>query len=78
MEHLQDNHPLPSNQWGFQPGKSKTSALLVTIDDWHKLLEDGNEIAAIFIDLCKAFDTVPHAKLIEKLEAIGLENYIIS
>ena len=29
-------------------------------------------------DLCKAFDTVPHAKLIEKLEATGLESYIIS
>ena len=66
------------NQWGFLPGRSTTSAILSAMHDWFTLLEEGKEISAVFFDLTKAFDSVPHRQLIAKLEAIGLNAYLIN
>ena len=43
------------------------SALLITVDNWLKILDERNDIAAVFFDLRKAFDSVPHTTLLEKL-----------
>ena len=43
---------------------SMVSALFKVIDDWNYALDQGNEICAIFFDICKAFDTVPHLPLL--------------
>ncbi len=40
-------------------------------------LEEGNEVAAVFFDLSKAFDSVPHRQLITKLKTIGLDEHLI-
>ena len=66
------------NQWGFMPGRSTTHALLSAVQDWLDEMEKGHEIATIFFDLTKAFDSVPHRQLIAKLEAIGLNEHLIS
>ena len=59
-------------------GVSTTSAILSATHDCFTLLEEGKEISAVFFDLTKAFDSVPHRQLIAKLEAlIGLNAYII-
>ena len=73
---LTTNHPFV-NQWGFQKGKSTTLALLSTIHQWHLHLQDHAEVYATFLDFKKAFDSVPHLPLINKLSDIGLNNYII-
>ena len=62
-EHLSDSNYLAINQWGFQHGKSTLASLLAVVHDWLQALESGKEIIAIFYDLCKAFDSVPHAPL---------------
>ena len=49
------------------------SALLHTTHDWLQQLEMGTEIGAIFFDFKRAFDTVPHLPLLEKLEQLGLD-----
>ena len=46
--------------------------------NWFTLLEEGKEISAVFFELTKAFDSVPHRQLIAKLEAIGLNAYLIN
>ena len=66
------------NQWGFLPGRSTTSAILSATHDWFTLLEKGKEISPVFFDLNKAFDSVPHRQLVAKLEAIGLNAYLIN
>ena len=66
------------NQWGFLPGKLTTSAILSATHDRFTLLEKGKEVGAVFLDLTKAFDSVPHRQLIAKLEAIGLNAYLIN
>ena len=66
MDHLHCFHSLDNNQWGFQPGKSTIAVLIETTDSWFHILEQGTEVATVFFDLRKAFDTVPHICLIRK------------
>ena len=42
------------------------------IEDWKKALDDNKFIAAILMDISKAFDCLPHNLLMLKLEAYGL------
>ena len=76
LEHLQMNHPLSAYQWGFLESRSTVTALLYCTNEWFKALEDGKEVCAVFFDLKKAFDSVPHAPLLSKLNAIGLDKHI--
>ena len=76
--YLEISHPVATNQWGSMPGRSTTHALLSAVQDWLDELEKGHEIATVFFNLTKAFDSVPHRLLITKLEAIGLNEHFIS
>ena len=77
LRNLETSCPPPSNQWGFLPGISTTSALLSATYDWFTQIEAGNEVAAVFFYLTKAFDSVPHSLLLSKLEDSGLEPYTL-
>ena len=66
-EHLQEYYPLSLSQWGFQKGKSAINALLSTISDWHLFLDKRIDVLCVFFDFKKAFDTVLHGKLMQKL-----------
>ena len=52
---------------GFTHGKSTTGALLAATDSWHRQLDSGLDICAVFFDFRKAFDTVSHRPLLQKL-----------
>ena len=54
------------------------TALLATTYKWLGMLEDGGEIAAVFFDLRKAFDSIPHKILLEKMRQTGLSSPILS
>ena len=65
-DHMLNHSPLSDCQWGFQKGKSTTTALLSTIHDWYSLLDKRNDILCVFFDFKKAFDSVSYLKLMEK------------
>ena len=70
MEFLEDHfHPMLS---AFRPGFGCQTALLNIVEDWKRALDDNKYIAAISMDLSKAFDCLPHNLLLLKLEAYGL------
>lgn len=77
-EHLQTSYPLAESQWGFLPGKSTVTGLLSTTYNWLSTLENGGEIGAVFFDLRKAFDSIPHRVLLEKIGQTGLSSHIIT
>ena len=77
MARLQSAYPLLESQWGFYSGKSTIQALLTAANDWLEMMESGIEAAAVFFDFTKAFDSVPHKALIEKLQAVGLDVYLL-
>ena len=77
LKHLDSVAPLAAQQWGFRPGRSTTSALLDATHDWFQATDDGKEVCAIFFDLKKAFDSVPHRPLLKKLKSIGLDDHLL-
>ena len=56
----------------YRNGYSCQSLLVKVIDDWKKSLDKNHIVGAVFMDLSKAFDSLPHSLLISKLNAYGL------
>jgi len=49
-------------------GRSGPTNLLETLEEWTSALDEGYGIDAIYLDYQKAFDTVPHKRLVVKLQ----------
>ena len=61
LDHLDDHNILSDSQWGFREGRSTCNALLDITHTWHCHLNDGKEVAIVFFDYAKAFDSIPYA-----------------
>ena len=72
FDHLNEHAPVSDVQWGFQRKKSTVTALLSVTQDWLTLLDQRKDTHCVFFDLQKAFDAVPHRKLMCKLEKLHL------
>ena len=59
-------------QFGFQKNKSTYMALICLVDKLTQALENGEYAVGVFIDFQKAFDTVDHNILLEKLSYYGI------
>ena len=74
--YLSEHRILSSSQYGFSPGKGTVTALLTTTDNCFKLLEEGKDVYSIFFDYRKAFDSVSHRHLLDKLSNLGFDKTI--
>lgn len=59
-------------QHGFQPGLSCESQLIETVHDWMTAMDNKTQIDAILLDFAKAFNKVPHKRLLSKLAFYGI------
>ena len=75
--HLIDQDLLSSHQFGFVPGRNTKTQLLVTVKDWISNLDNGTATDIAFMDFKKAFDTVPHQKLLYKLQKYGVKGHLL-
>jgi endonuclease/exonuclease/phosphatase family metal-dependent hydrolase len=74
-----DKHNIISQyQHGFRKNHSCDSQILSIIHDWASRLDRGEEVAAVALDFSKAFDTVPHRRLLAKLEHIGISGDLLA
>ena len=74
MSHMISNNLISTYQHGFVQGRSCTTQLLAVLESWTKILdEEGGCIDSIYLDFQKAFDTVPHRRLMMKLRSYGVE-----
>jgi len=64
-------------QHGFVKGKSTLTNLLETLESWTRILDEGLGIDVIYLDYRKAFDTVPHKRLIDKLRGSGINGSLL-
>ena len=72
------NNLFSDYQYGFIKGRSATLQLLKILDDWTSALDSGKQVEIIYTDFAKAFDKVPHQRLLIKLKNYGLDNNLIS
>ena len=77
-QHFIVNRLFANKQYGFIKGRSTTLQLLSILDNWTTLLEEGGYIDTIYTDFEKAFDKVPHKRLISKLKAYGINIELIN
>ena len=77
VNHMIKNDLYSKKQFGFISGRSTTLQLLLVMEEWTEILDKGGAIDTIYMDFMKAFDKVPHKRLITKLESYGLSNQII-
>ena len=68
---------ISDQQWGFQACKSTTNAIPSATNKWFFHLENGAEVQAVFFDLQKAFDSVPHCLLIDKLHQLEITSHLV-
>ena len=69
---LETHKILICNQFGFRRSHSSYMALMVMINEITRALENGEHVVGIFLDFSKAFDTVNHDVLLNKLNHYGV------
>ena len=74
---LLSNSILSKNQFGFCNGLSTSDAIYKLTKNITNNLDNGNKCLAVFLDLAKAFDTVPHDCLINVLNIYGVRGTVL-
>lgn len=69
---LEANKLLSNCQHGFRKNRSTESALLNFTSNVYKCLEEKLNVIGIFLDLSKAFDSLLHNILLDKLKNMGI------
>ena len=77
FDHLISHNLLSPQQHGFVPGKSCVSQLITAMDRWTQAYDSGYNTDIIYFDFSKAFDTVPHLRLLHKLEVYGIKDKLL-
>ena len=78
VEHLLKNDMIFPSQHGFMPNKSCKTNLLEFFETVTEAVDKGNPFDIVFLDFARAFDKVPIAPLLVKLQALGIESQLLS
>ena len=72
MSFLDANSTLSDCQFGFRAKHSTAHALINAISHLQLAMDSGKSALGLFIDFSKAFDTINHRILLDKLEIYGI------
>lgn len=72
VRHLENNNLILDSQHGFRNKKSCLTNLLEFSEKVAGIIDEGDPVDVVYLDFQKAFDKVPHGRLMEKLRAHGV------
>jgi len=76
--HTSKNYTLiKESQHGFRKGRSCLTNLLVFLVKVSACLDEGQPVDVIYLDFAKAFDKVPHKRLLEKIAGYGIRGKVL-
>ena len=74
MRHLSKFNIIANNQHAFRKGRSCETQLILTTHDWLQNIDNKQTTDVGVLDFSKAFDVMPHHRLLLKLEFYGIRN----
>jgi hypothetical protein len=75
-DYLRCNALINTSQHGFSKARSCLSNLLVCQDSIMNMLDEGLAVDIVYLDFQKAFDKVPHSRLMEKVRHLGIKGKV--
>lgn len=78
INYLEEHNIIFKYQHGFRKGYSCDTQLAGFIHDLHSSVNAGVQTDSIFLDFSKAFDRVPHQRLLNKLTQLNIHPVVLS
>ena len=75
--HLDHNEILRGTQHGFRSGRSCLTNLLSFLDYVTDKVDNGEDVDIVYLDFSKAFDKVPHKRLVYKLSQYNINPFLV-
>ena len=78
MSFLVRNNLISSQQHGFVRGRSCQTNIMMCLERWTRILDEGKSVDVTYFDYAKAFDKVSHRLLLVKLKAYGIDGKLLA
>ena len=74
---LESHNLISTCQFGFRTNHSTTHLLLEAVHDWAQALECRDDCHCLCLDFAKTFDSVPHHRLLLKLQSLSVSGQLL-